>query len=162
MIKQYLEAGKITSTHGVRGEVRIEPWTNSPEFLCGFNILYIDGVPMKVLSMRPHKTSLITLFDGIGSIDSAVRLKNKVVFIDRNDASLEAGEHFIADLIGLTAVDDATGEELGKISEIIPLQPNNVYVITGQREILIPSVPEFVSDINIEAGRITFKLIEGM
>ena len=46
MIKQYLEAGKITSTHGVRGEVRIEPWTNSPEFLCGFNILYIDGVPM--------------------------------------------------------------------------------------------------------------------
>ena len=112
--------------------------------------------------MRPHKTSLITLFDGIGSIDSAVRLKNKVVFIDRNDASLEAGEHFIADLIGLTAVDDATGEELGKISEIIPLQPNNVYVITGQREILIPSVPEFVSDINIEAGRITFKLIEGM
>jgi 16S rRNA processing protein RimM len=92
MIKQYLEAGKITSTHGVRGEVRIEPWTNSPEFLCGFNILYIDGVPMKVLSMRPHKTSLITLFDGIGSIDSAVRLKNKVVFIDRNDASLEAGQ----------------------------------------------------------------------
>lgn len=162
MIKQYLEAGKITSTHGVRGEVRIEPWTNSPEFLCGFNILYIDGVPMKVLSMRPHKTSLITLFDGIGSIDSAVRLKNKVVFIDRNDASLEAGEHFIADLIGLTAFNEETGEELGKISEIIPLQPNNIYVITGQREILIPSVPEFVRDINIEAGRITFRLIEGM
>lgn len=162
MIKQYLEAGKITSTHGVRGEVRIEPWTNSPEFLCGFNILYIDGVPLKVLSMRPHKTSLITLFDGIGSIDSAVRLKNKVVFIDRNDASLEAGEHFIADLIGLTAFNEETGEELGKISEIIPLQPNNIYVITGQREILIPSVPEFVRDINIEAGRITFRLIEGM
>jgi 16S rRNA processing protein RimM len=162
MIKQYLEAGKVSSTHGVRGEVRIEPWTNSPEFLCGFNILYIDGVPMKVLSMRPHKTSLITLFDGIDSIDSAVRLKNKVVFIDRNDASLEAGEHFIADLIGLTAVDEATGEELGKISEIIPLHPNNVYVVTGQREILIPSVPEFVRDINIEAGRITFKIIEGM
>ena len=99
------------------------------------------------------------MFDGIGGRQCHPPEKGR--FIDRNDAS-EAGEHFIADLIGLTAVDDATGEELGKISEIIPLQPNNVYVITGQREILIPSVPEFVSDINIEAGRITFKLIEGM
>jgi 16S rRNA processing protein RimM len=162
MIIHYLEAGKVTSTHGVRGEVRIEPWANSPEFLCGFKTLYIDGVPMKVLSSRPHKTAVIMLFDGIDSIDGAVRLKNKVVSIDRNDAGLESGEHFIADLIGLTAVDAATGEAFGKITEIIPLNPNNVYVVTGQREILIPAVPEFVKEINVEAGQIMFRLIEGM
>jgi 16S rRNA processing protein RimM len=162
MTKQYLEAGKITSTHGVRGEVRIEPWANSPEFLCGFKKLYIEGSPMTVLSSRPHKSAVITLFDGIDSIDRAVPLKNKVVFIDRNDAGLSAGEHFISDLIGLSAVDESTGKELGKVTEIIPLNPNSVYVISGPREILVPAVPEFVKDIDVQAGRITFRLIEGM
>ncbi len=162
MTKQYLEAGKITSTHGVRGEVRIEPWTNSPEFLCGFKTLYIDSTPMNVLSSKAHKSAVITLFDGINGIDGAVRLKNKIVFIDRNDAGLQAGEHFLSDLVGLAAIDDATGEVLGRIAEIIPLNPNNVYVIKGDREILVPAVPEFVREIDVEAGRITFRLIEGM
>lgn len=162
MTKQHLEAGKVTSTHGVRGEVRIQPWTNSPEFLCGFKTLYIDGAPLKVLLSRPHKTGVITLFEGVDSIDAAVRLKNKTVYIDRSDAHLEAGEHFISDLIGLSAIDDVTGEELGKISEIITLHPNNVYVINGKREILVPAVPEFVKKINLDEGRITFSLIEGM
>lgn len=161
-MQQYLEAGKITSTHGVRGEVRIEPWTNSPEFLCRFKTLYIDGMPMKVLSSRPHKSAVIALFDNFDSIDNAVRLKNKVVFIDRNDAGLEAGEHFISDLIGLTAVDEASGEELGKITDIIPLKANHVYVISGRREILIPAVPEFVKEIDVINKRITFRVIEGM
>lgn len=162
MVQQFLEAGKITSTHGVRGEVRIEPWANSPEFLCGFKTLYIDNKPIKVLFSSVHKSAVIALFDGIDSIDSAVRLKNKVIFIDRNDAGLEAGEHFLSDLLGLVAVDDATGEELGRITDIISLNPNNIYVITGRREILIPAVSEFVKEINIEAGRVMFRLIEGM
>lgn len=162
MIKQFLEAGKITSTHGVRGEVRIEPWANTPEFLCGFKTLYIDGTPMIVLSSKVHKSAVITLFEGIDSIDSAVCLKNRIVFIDRKDAGLEVGEHFLSDLIGLAAIDEATGEELGKITEIIPLSPNNVYVINGRREILVPAVPEFVREINVQTGQITFRLIEGM
>ncbi len=162
MLKQYLEVGKITSTHGVHGEVRIEPWANSPEFLCGFKALYIDGVPVRVLSARVHKSAVIALFDEVTDIDSAVRLKNKVVFIDRKDAGLETGEYFIADLIGLAAVDDATGEELGRITDILPLNPNNIYVINGQREILVPAVPEFVGEINTDAGYIRFRLIEGM
>lgn len=162
MMKQYLEAGKVTSTHGIRGEVRIQPWANSPEFLCGFKTLYIDNRLMKVLSSTVHKSGVIALFEGIDTIESAVRLKNKTVYIDRNDAGLEDGEHFIADLIGLEAIDAVTGESLGRITEIIPLTPNNVYVITGEREILIPAVPEFVQEINPGAGRVTFRLIEGM
>ncbi|NLA87874.1 MAG: 16S rRNA processing protein RimM [Clostridiales bacterium] len=162
MLKQYIEIGKITSTHGVCGEVRIEPWANSPEFLCGFKALYIDGVPVKVLSARVHKSAVIALLDGVTDVDGAVRLKNKIVFIDRKDAGLETGEYFIADLIGLSAVDDATGEELGRITDILPLNPNNIYVINGQREILVPAVSEFVREINTEAGYIRFRLIEGM
>jgi 16S rRNA processing protein RimM len=162
MTRQYLEAGKIVNTHGVRGEVKIQPWADSPEFLCAFRILYIDGTPLAVLSSRVHKSSVITLFEGIGGIDDAIRLKNKTVFIDRNDARLKDGEHFITDLIGLSAVDEETGGELGRITEIIPLTPNNVYVIGGVREILVPAVPEFVRKIDIGAGTVTFRLIEGM
>ncbi len=161
-MKQYLEAGTVTSTHGVRGEVRIQPWTNSPEFLVGFKTLYIDNKPMKVLSSSVHKSGVITLFEGIDHIDGAIRLKNKTVFIDRHDACLDNGEHFIADLIGLEAFDEGTGESLGRITEIMPMNPNNIYVITGKREILVPAVPEFVREINVDAGRITFRLIEGM
>lgn len=162
MVGQYLEAGKIVNTHGVRGEVRIQPWADSPEFLCAFKTLYIDGKPLNVLSARPHKSAVIALFDGIGTVDEAIRLKNKTVSIDRKDAQLQDGVYFIADLIGLSAVDDVTGEELGRITDIIPLTSNNVYVISGAREILVPAVPEFVKKIDVDAGRIRFRLIEGM
>jgi 16S rRNA processing protein RimM len=162
MLKQFLEAGKITATHGIRGEVRIQPQTNSPEFLCGFKTLYIDSVPIKVVSSTVHKSGVITQFEGINGIDSAVRLKNKTVYIDRNEAILEPGEHFLSDLIGLKAIEADSGNELGKITEIIPLNPNNVYVITGNREILVPAVKEFVKEINVEEGYVSFRLIEGM
>lgn len=161
-MKQYLEAGKVTSTHGVRGEVRIQPWTNSPEFLSGFKVLYIDNSPMNVLSSRVHKSAVITLFEGIDTIDNAVRLKNKTVYINRNDVNLDKGEHFITDLIGFEAIDEANGCVLGRITDIIPLNPHNVYVISGTREILVPAVPDFVKNIDTAAGRITFRLIEGM
>lgn len=162
MMKRYLEAGKIVGTHGVRGEVKIQPWANSPEFLCAFPALYIDNTPVRVISARIHKTCVIVLFDGINDVDGAVLLKNKTVFIDRHDVDLKDGEHFLTDLIGLSAIDVQTGEMLGRITEILPLQPNNVYVIKGAREILVPAVPEFVKEINVEAGRVTFKLLEGM
>lgn len=162
MLKKYLEAGKVTSTHGIRGEVRIESWTNSPDFLSRFKTLYIDNKPMTILSAKAHKSGVITLFKGIDNIDSAIGLKNKIVFIDRDDAALDNGEFFLADLIGLEAIDEASGESLGILTEVIPLTPNNVYVIKGKREILIPAVPDFVKEISLEAGRITFRLIEGM
>lgn len=162
MQRPFLEAGKIVSTHGVRGEVNIQPWANSPEFLCSFKTLYIGVTPMTVVQARVHKNNIIVAFEGITDIDSAARLKNRIVLIDRNDAKLPAGEHFISDLIGFDAVDDETGAVLGTISEILPLTPNNVYVIKGSREILVPAVPEFVKSIDIEEGCIRFKLIEGM
>jgi 16S rRNA processing protein RimM len=161
-VNQFLEAGKIVNTHGVRGEVKIQPWADAPDFLTGFKTLYIDGKPVKVLSARVHKSNVIALLEGVGGIDEAVRLKNKTVSIDRNDAHLEEGAHFVSDLIGLKAVDGETGKELGTITEIIPLEPNSVYVITGAREILVPGVPEFVKKIDIAAGTVTFRLIEGM
>lgn len=162
MQKPYLEAGKVVAVHGVRGAVKIEPWANDAGFLCSFKTLYIDGAAMKVRSASVHKNAVLATFEGIDDMEAATRLKNKTVYIDRGDADLEAGEHFIADLVGLKAVDEESGDELGTIKEILPLSPHYVYVIRGAREILVPAVPEFVRKIDIEGGRILFKLIEGL
>ena len=162
MKKELLEAGKIVNTHGVRGEVKIRPWADSADFLMGFENLHIDGQPVKVISARVHKGCVIAVLDGVSDIEGAIRLKNKTVFINRDDVQLEEGRHFVADLIGMSAVDEKTGSILGTIADILQLPSNNVYVIKGEREIMVPAVPEFVKEINITKGVIKFKLIEGM
>ena len=158
-----LQAGKIVNTHGVRGEVKIMPWADSPEFLAGFDCLYIDSEPRKVLQARVHKNSVLVTFDGVSDIEGALALKNKTVFIDRGDVRLEEGRHFVADLIGLRVIDSQTGLEIGTIAEVLNRPANDVYVIRGgAREILIPAVPEFVDEINVDGGNIRVRVIEGM
>lgn len=161
-MQQLLEAGQIVGVHGVRGEVKVQSWADFPEFLCDFETLYVDGRPMRVLSARVHKNAVLVLFEGVSDMDAALLLKNKTVCINRDDAQLEDGAHFIADLIGLKAIDAETGEELGVIRDILPLSPHSIYVIQGTREILVPAVPEFVRKIDPAAGRVLFKLIEGL
>ena len=157
-----LEAGKIVGTHGLRGEVKLLPWADSPGFLAGFERLFIDGKPVMVLAARVHKGCVIAALDGIDDIDGAIGMKNKIVFIDRADVQLEEGRHFVADLIGLRALDERTGQELGTIADVLSLPSNDVYVIQGEREILVPAVPEFVAKVDIEGGYIELRLIEGM
>jgi 16S rRNA processing protein RimM len=90
-----------------------------------------------------------------------MRLKNKVVFINRADAHLDKGQWFIQDIIGAAVVDES-GAELGKLAEVLDLPAGNVYVVRGEREIMIPAVPEFIISTDVDAGIITVRLIEGM
>ena len=162
MNNSFLEAGRITSPHGVRGEVKIVPWADSPEFLYQFETLYIDGARVALESARVHKKNVIAKLEGVDSISDAEALRGKIVSIDRADAELPEGRHFITDLIGLDAVDDDTGERLGVIKDILPLEPNSIYVIDGAREILVPAVDEFIKKVDLEAGCVRFHLIEGL
>jgi len=162
MASSLLEAGKIVGAHGVRGEVRILSWTDTPGFLAGFKRLYISGVPVRVLSSRVHKGCIIAALEGVTGIEGATKLRNSVVSIARGDALLDESRHFIADLVGLRAVDAATGETLGIVADVLTLPANNVYVIKGAREILIPAVPDFIGEVSIDGGYIKFRLIEGM
>lgn len=161
MKKQFLEAGKIVNTHGTRGEVKIQPWADSAEFLQGFQTLYIDEVPVRILGSRVHKGCLIASLEGIQDVNDAMRLKNKTVFIDREDVTLEDGAFFIQDIIG-ASVRDESGAELGKLADVLELPGGNVYVVRGAREILIPAVPEFVLDTDVGNQVITVRLIDGM
>lgn len=161
MKDQYLECGRIVNTHGIRGEVKIVPWADSPEFLCGFSTLYIDQVPVKVRSARVHKGNVIALLEGVDDVNAAMLLKNKTVCIDRDDAELPEGAFFLADIIGLDVVDE-DGRKLGVLKDILSPSLQQVYVVEGDREILIPAVPEFILETNVDGGYIRVRLIEGM
>ena len=171
MESNFLEAGKIVNTHGVRGEVKLQPWADSPDFPAGCKCWYIDGVKHKVMSAKVHKGCVIAALEGVFDVEGAIKLKNKTVCISRADVTLEEGRFFISDLIGQRALDADTGALLGYVAEILPLPANDVYVIKAEtgagcasaaREILIPAVPEFVIEINPSGGYIRFRLIEGM
>lgn len=158
---KYLETGKIVNTHGVRGEVKIQPWADSPEFLQDFDNIYIDQKPVRVLSSRVHKGCVIATLEGIDDINDAMRLKGKIVYIDRDDVALPSGGYFVQDIIGASVVDEQ-GAEVGKLKEILNLPGGDVYVIQGQREVLIPAVPEFILSVDAENGIITVHMMEGL
>ena len=163
MKNRYLEAGKIVNTHGIAGEVKILPWADGPEFLLDFDTLYIDGQPVELKGARVHKNCVLAKLAGIDDINQAMKLRDKIVCIDREDVELEEGAFFLADLMGLEVRDAETGKVLGTIHDILTPPANNVYVVRGgEREYMIPAVPEFILETNIDDGYLLVRLIEGM
>ena len=156
-----IKIGQIVNAHGIRGEVKIVPWCDSPEFLCGFDTLYIDEAPIRLRAARPHKGNVLAALEGVDTVEGAMRLKGKTVQIRRADAKLPEGAFFLADILGLDVVDEA-GEKLGVLKEVLSPSRQQVYVVAGEREILIPAVPEFILETNIEGGYLKVRLIEGM
>lgn len=164
-MNQYLEVGKVTAVHGLMGEVRVQPWADSPDFLCQFKTLYVDEAhfPMNVQRARVHKNMVIIKFEGPCDVPSALSLRGATLYIDRADAKLPEGAFFLADIYGLEVRDAATGEVLGKIEDVLTLPANNVYVVKGgARELMIPAVSQFIAETNIEGGFIRINMIEGL
>ena len=161
MTNDLLECVKIVNTHCIRGEVKIVPWADSAEFLCYLPTLYIDGKPLAVRSARVHKGNALVLLEGIDDVNTAMLLKNKVVYLHRDDVELEEGAFFQADVIGLDVVDE-NGVKLGVLDDILSPSLQDVYVVRGEREIMIPVVPEFILETNVDEGYVKVRLIEGM
>ena len=159
--KQYIEAGRIVNTHGVAGEVKIEVWLDSPQFLKSFKRCFIDRREVKLLSARVHKGFLIVKLEGVEDVNAAMALKGRTVVIDRADARLPKGAFFLQDIIGASVVDES-GSEIGKLVDVMETPASNVYVVKGEREHLIPAVPEFILSTDADNGIITVHLIEGM
>ena len=105
---------------------------------------------------------LIAKPEGVDNANDAALLKGKVLYFDRDDANLDDGLVFIDDLIGLEAVNVETGEVFGKVTNVLKLPASDVYVIKGEGEYMIPAVDEFLKEVDVEGGKVFFKLIEGM
>lgn len=160
MRKEFLEAGQIVSPHGVRGEVKILPWADSPEFLTLFDRVFVEGEEYQVESARVQKTCSLLKLRGVDTMEAAQALRNKRISICRDDVELEDGAAFVAELIGLPVFAD--GQEIGRVRDVLTMPGNDVYVVKGEREYMIPAVKEFVREINVDEGYLKVRLIEGM
>ena len=160
-----LEVGKITNTHGLKGEVKFIPWTNSPEDFESIKNVYLpDNTKLTVKSIKYQKNNLILKLGGIDSIEAAEKLKGCVVTAEQSElAEIEDGEYYIADLIGLQVYED-TGEVLGIISDVFNTGANDIYEVKrdGKKPLLLPVIDSVVKEIDVEKGRVTVHLLEGL
>ena len=155
---QYLEAGEIVTTHGVRGEVKLLPWADAPEFLLSFKRVRIDGKEYALESCRVQKNCNLLKLSGIDSMEDAKTLRGKVVEIYRADAPSDL--IFAAELIGVDVYSD--GLCIGQIVDVLDYPGNNVYVVKGDHTYMIPAVKQFILSTDIEACSMQVRLIEGM
>lgn len=165
MKKQYLDSGKIVGTHGIKGEVRIDPWCDSPAFLAAFKTLYLDerGETAVKVKSRPHKNITLCKIEGVDTIEAAERLRGKIVYINRDDIRLDEGVHFVQDLMGLEVRDADSNELYGTISDVLRTGANDVYEIKRDgKTYLAPVIDEVVREINVEGGYVRITPMKGI
>ena len=155
---EFVEAGEIVTTHGVRGEMKVLPWSDGPDFLTEFSRVMISGRCYKVESCRVQKTCNLLKLHGVDSVEAAQLLRGKTVEIYRCDVSDEV--IFVAELIDMSVICD--GMELGKIVDVLDYPGNKVYVVEGEHTYMIPAVKEFVISTDVDANEMHVKIIEGM
>lgn len=163
--KPFLEAGQITGTHGVRGEVRIQPWCDSAEQFAGFRTLYWDaaGTRPARLHARPHKQMALARLEGIDTVEAAAALRGRMLYVARRDLRLPEGYHLVQDLIGLTVVDADTGETYGRLTDVSQTGANAVYHMqTPRGEVLIPAIPQVVIAIDTAADILRLRPMKGL
>ncbi len=167
-MEQLLQVGAITSTHGVRGEVKVFPTTDDPKrFKKLKNVILDTGkeqITLEVEGVKFFKQFVILKFKGFDNINDIERFKGKNLYVTRENAvKLRRDEYFIADLEGLTVfLEDGT--EFGMLTEVIQTGANDVYTIAMKAggEVLIPAIKECVLAVDVEGGKITVHLMEGL
>lgn len=165
MKKQYLEAGKIVTTHGIKGEVKIMPYTDYPELLCEFDRLFIgkNHEEVAIERSRAFKGMVIAKLEGVNTPEDASKLRNTILYMHRDDLELDEDTYFIQDLIGVEVRDADSDFVYGKIADVMQTGANDVYVINGaDREYLIPAIPEVVISTDIDGNIMTIRPLEGL
>ena len=155
---EFLEAGEIVSTHGVRGEMKVLPWADGPDFLCEFDRVRIAGKEYAIESCRVQKSCNLVKLEGIDTLEDAQAMRGKVVEIFRCDAPEDL--IFAVELIGMDVLSD--GKHIGKLTEVLDYPGNKVYVVKGEHEYMIPAVKAFVLRTDMEKNEMEVRLIEGM
>ncbi len=160
-----LEVGKIINTHGLRGEVKVIPWTDTPDVFEDLETLYLkNNDVLTISSVKYQKNNLIVKFKELGDINEAEKLKNQVLYAERSAlGELPDGVYYIADLIGLS-VRKETGEEVGKIKDVLQTGANDIYVVAreGAKDLLVPVIPNVVLSVDIDGGEVTVSLPDGL
>ena len=155
---QFIEAGEIVTTHGVRGEVKVLPWLDSVEDLCDFDRCRIDGKDYEIEACRVQKTCNLVKLSGVDTMEDAQKMRGKTIELYRED--IDDDIIFAAELMGVEVF--CEGASIGAVADVLDYPGNKVYVVRGEYEYMIPAVSAFVLDTDMAANRMEVRLIEGM
>ena len=163
-----LEVGKIVNTLGLRGEVKVVPWTDYPEVFEDIETVYIkkksDYERLDIAGIKYQKNNLIIRFAQLKDINEAEKYKNRVLYAERASlGELPEGVYYIADLIGLDVVKE-DGEKVGVISDVFNTGSNDIYEVKreGQKNLLLPVIDDVVLNIDVENKKVTVRMMEGL
>ena len=160
---EFIPVGQIVNAHGIKGEVKLNPLGFDPEFLAEFDVLYIGGKRTEVKHARVHKSVVLLTLPGVNDMDAALALKGKDVSIRRDDVEVPEGYYFDEEIEGLTVIDSATGDVIGKVRRVLSYPAHKIYEVKGEREYLIPAVPGvFVESVDLDAAEMRVHLMKGL
>ena len=155
---QFIKAGEIVTTHGVRGEVKVLPWIDSPEDLCEFDRCRIDGKQYEIETCRVQKTCNLVKLSGIDTMEAAQAMRGKVLELYREDIDDEV--IFADELLGVEVF--CNDSKIGVIADVLDYPGNMVYVVRGEHEYMIPAVKAFILSTDLDKNEMKVNLIEGM
>ncbi len=166
MDQGYIECGKIVSTHGVRGQLRVQPWADSPDFLLDFKTIYLgkEHRAYKVKSASVHKSLVLYKLENIDTVEDAEALRGTVIYISREDIKLPEGRYLVCDLVGCEIFDDENDRLYGKLTEVIAgVGANDVWVVSdGSNEYLLPAIDDVIVCVDINAKKIRISPMKGI
>ncbi len=166
IMKQYLELGKINNTHGLKGEVKFEYWCDSVDYIKQLDTVYLDkegNKPLSLISARPQKNIAILKFAEITTIEQAEELKNRVIYCNRDDAEIDDGSYYLADIIGCRVIDNESGKEYGVVKDVMNYGSCDIYdVVKDKKHSLIPATPDIIAELNIEEQLIKIHAMKGL
>ncbi len=166
MKEKYIETGKIVGTHGVKGMTRVQLWADNTDFLKQFKYLYADksgNNRLEILRVQPHGNIALIAFKGVESIEQAEKLRNTVIYLDRDDVKLPEGRYFITDLIGCKVYDADTEAFLGEITDFSETGANDVWHITNNgKEYLVPAIDEVVISVDTDNEKAIIRPMKGI
>lgn len=167
-MEQFLQVGVISSTHGVRGEVKVFPTTDDANRFRKLKQVILDTgkeqLPLEIQNVRFFKKFVILKFKGIDNINDIEKYKGRPLFVTRENAvELKEDEYFIADMIGMEVVTE-DGKVFGRLNDVMETGANDVYIIQSQEhgEVLIPAIKECILDVDIEEKRMKIHLMDGL
>ena len=167
-MQEYFEVGQIVNTFGIKGQLKVKPFTDDMERFEELKTLYIckknEMKKVEIEDVKYNKQCVLLKVKGIEDLTEAEKYKGLFLKIDRKDAKkLPKDTYFIADILGLEVYTDE-GELLGKVDDIFPTGANDVYVVKDElgKQILLPSIPEVLKEIDLEKGKVIVHLIEGL
>ena len=161
MKQNLIDAGEIVTTHGVRGEIKVMSWLDSPEMLCDFERCCIDGTEYTISNCRVQKSCNLVKIQGIDSMEDAQAMRGKIIQLYRADISDDV--IFAVELLGVDVYSNDI--QIGKITNVLDYPGNSVYVVGDETKkdlYMIPAVKEYVLSIDLDANRMQVRLIEGM